>query len=140
MRSRQFTGLAIAALVPAFAACGETDSHPNKERPAAAINVTAAIIDGRVQVSPREFGAGPIRLVITNQSGREQAVTFRTAGREAGITRSTAPIRPDGTATLEVDDIDEGSYEVRTEDEAIKPATVVAGAARPSAQDQLLQP
>ena len=140
MRSRQFTVWAIAALVPGLAACGETESHPNKDRPAAAINVTAAIIDGRVQVSPRTFGAGPIRLVITNQSGREQAVTFRTAGRESGITRSTAPIRPDGTATLEVDDIDEGSYEVRTEDADIKPATVVAGTARPSAQDQLLQP
>jgi hypothetical protein len=140
MRSRQFTVWAIAAAVPAFAACGETDSHPNKDRPAATINVTAAIIDGRVQVSPRKFGAGPIRLLITNQSGREQAVTFRTAGRQAGITRSTAPIRPDGTATLEVDDIDEGAYEVRTEDAGIKPATVVAGTARPSAQDQLLQP
>lgn len=140
MRSRHFTGLAIAALVPVLAACGETEDHPNKNRPAAAINVTAAIIDGRVAVSPDEFGAGPIRLVITNQSGREQALTFRTAGSEAGITRSTAPIRPDGTATLEVDGISEGSYEVRTEDAAIKPATVTAGAARPSAQDQLLQP
>jgi hypothetical protein len=110
MRSRQFTGLAIVALVPAFAACGETDSHPNKDRPAAAINVTAAIIDGRVQVSPRRFGAGPIRLLITNQSGTEQAVTFETAGSDSGITRSTAPIRPDGTATLEVD----GSTRART--------------------------
>ena len=140
MRSRRFTGFAIATLVPVLAACGETEDHPNKDRPPAAINVTAAIIDGRVQVSPDTFGAGPIRLVITNQSGKEQAVTFRTAGRESGITRSTAPIRPDGTATLEVDDIDEGSYEVRTEDADIRPATVVAGSARPSAQDQLLQP
>ena len=140
MRSRRFTGLAIAALVPVFAACGETEDHPNKDRPPAAINVTAAIIDGRVQVSPDTFGAGPIRLVITNQSGKEQAVTFRTAGRESGVTRSTAPIRPNGTATLEVDNISEGSYEVRTGDSGIKAATVVASAERASAQDQLPQP
>ena len=140
MRSRHVTGLALAALIPAVAACGETESHVNKDRPAAAINVTAAIIDGHIAVSPKLFGAGPIRLVITNQSDREQAVTFRTAGREAGITRSTSPIRPDGTATLEVDDVDQGLYEVRTSDDAIEPARVVAGAPRPSAQDQLLQP
>ena len=85
-------------------------------------------------------GIVPDRWLITNQSGKEQAVTFRTAGRESGITRSTAPIRPNGTATLEVDNISEGSYEVRTGDSGIKAATVVASAERASAQDQLLQP
>ena len=48
--------------------CGEDEDHANRDRPAASINVTAAIIDGRINVSPRSVGAGPIRLIVTNQT------------------------------------------------------------------------
>jgi hypothetical protein len=138
MRAWRATACALA-LTGALAGCGQEDDHANRERPAASINVTAAIIDGRINVSPVSFGAGPIRLIVTNQTDREQAVTLATGGNDPGITETSDPITPSGTATLEAD-LDEGEYEIAAEDRAIRPASVTVGAARPSAQDQLLQP
>jgi hypothetical protein len=123
-------------------ACGEQEDHVNHERPPASINVTAAIIDGRIHVSPERFGAGPIRLIVTNQTKSAQALTFETdevGGDSGGITQTTAPIDPSGTTTLEAD-VREGEYAVSTADAAIEPAHVQVGAPRPSAQNQLLLP
>jgi hypothetical protein len=138
MGARLATVCALA-LAGALSACGDDEDHANKERPAVSINVTAAIIDGRINVSPREFGAGPIRLIVTNQTDSEQAVTLATGGSEAGITETSDPITPSGTTTLEVD-VPEGEYEITAGNGQIRPASVTVGTARPSAQDQLLQP
>ena len=143
MRPRRAICCAFAlAGVLGLPACGEDEDHANRERPAASINVTAAIIDGRVIVSPRRFGAGPIRLIVTNQTKSAQALTFETdevGGDSPGITRTTAPIRPAGTGTLEVD-VREGDYAISTADRAIEPADVKVGAPRASAQGDLLLP
>jgi hypothetical protein len=123
-------------------ACGEDEDHSNRDRPAASVNLTAAIIDGRINVSPDEIGAGPIRLIVTNQTDSAQELTFETdevGGSSGGITQSTEPINPSGTATLEVD-VREGEYAISAADDAIRPAAVKVGARRPSAQDQLLLP
>jgi hypothetical protein len=139
MPSARATGLALAGLL-ALAACGE--DRVNDERPPASINVTAAIIDGRINVSPRRFGAGPIRLLVTNQTSAAQSLTFETdevSGDEPGLTQTTAPIGPSGTATLEVD-VRQGDYRMSVGDARIKPASVEVGAPRPSAQNELLQP
>jgi hypothetical protein len=129
------------ALVGALgvAGCGAEDDHANRERPPVSINVTAAIADGRVNVSPREFGAGPIRLIVSNQTASAQAVTFETGGGESGLTQTSEPITPSGMGTLEVD-VTEGDYEISTSDGAIKPAAVTVGAPRESGQNQLLLP
>ena len=134
-RTRSAVALGAALGV---SACGSGD-HVNRERPAASINVTAAILDGRVKVSPRSFGAGPIRLIVSNQTDAAQALTFETAGNDAGLTQTTAPINPSGTATLEVD-VPRGRYAISTADRGIEPAAVRVGAPRASAQDRLLQP
>jgi hypothetical protein len=123
----------------AAAGCGEEEDHANRERPPSSINVTAAIADGRIHVSPRRFGAGPIRLIISNQTASAQELTFETGGDAAGVTQSTEPIRPSGTATLEVD-VTEGDYELSSADGGVKPTAVRVGAPRESAQDQLLLP
>jgi hypothetical protein len=130
--------LAVAAAV-GIAGCGEDDHRTNRERPPATINVTAAISDGRVHVSPRAFGAGPIRLIVSNQTTAAQALTFETGGDASGVTQTTEPIVPNGTATLDVD-VPEGEYEVMTDDRKVEPAAVKVGAPRPSAQNELLLP
>ena len=63
-----------------LAGCGEDDAaeYGNKPRPPAPINVTAAIGSDRVRVSPRAFGSGPVVIIISNQSGAPQTVTFET--------------------------------------------------------------
>jgi hypothetical protein len=127
--------LAVAGL----AGCGDDGERTNGERPAATINVTAAIADGRIHVSPRRFGAGPIRLIVSNQTRSEQAVTLATGGNASGVTRTSTPIRPAGAGTLQMD-VPEGDYELRTSDRAIEPIAVSVGAPRASAQDTLLLP
>ena len=144
MRARRATSwaLAVAGLL-GLAACGEEDDHVNRERPAASITVTAAVIDGRINVSPRSFGAGPIRLIVTNQTDAALKITFETdevGGNSPGVTRTTAPIGPSATATLEVDDVREGDYAISAADGDIEPVSVKVGAPRPSAQNELLQP
>jgi hypothetical protein len=130
--------VAVAAAL-GIAGCGDDEDHANHERPPATINVTAAIADGRIHVSPREFGAGPIRLLVSNQTPSAQELTFETAGDESGVTQTSAPITPAGTATLEVD-VTEGDYELSTGDEDVEPIAVKVGTPRPSAQNELLQP
>lgn len=143
MRAPRATGCALAlAGLLGLAACGEEEDHTNRERPAASINVTAAIIDGRVNVSPERFGAGPIRLIVTNQTESAQTLTFETdevGGDRPGVTQTTAPISPSSSATLEVD-VREGEYAVSTADGGIRPGSVQVGPPRPSAQNELLQP
>jgi hypothetical protein len=129
--------VALAAAV-GIAGCGDED-HVNHDRPPASINVTAAIADGGIHVSPRRFGAGPIRLIVSNQTAAPQELTFETGGDTSGITQTTAPISPDGTATLEVD-VTEGDYEISTGERRIRSTAVAVGAPRPSAQNELLQP
>jgi hypothetical protein len=129
----------VVAAAAGIAGCGDDEDHANRERPPATINVTAAIADGRVLVSPRSFSAGPIRLIVSNQTTSAQAVTLETGGTAAGVTQTSAPITPAGTGTLELD-LPEGDYEVSTDDGRIRPAEVTVGAPRPSAQQALLQP
>jgi len=120
------------------AGCGQDEDHPNRDRPAASINVTAAIIDGRINVSPRNVGAGPIKLLVTNQTDADQEVTLETGGNSPGITQ-TSSITPAATSTMEVD-VPEGEYTISAADRAIRPTSLTVGEARPSAQDQLLLP
>lgn len=135
---RTFTWLLLLA---PLAGCGSGDDYANRPRPPAPINVTAAISDARVSVSPRRFGAGPIVLIISNQSSSAQEVTFETGvgASEPGRTFNTTPINPRGTAALKMD-VREGDWELRTEDNGIRAADVKVDVTRKSAQDELLQP
>ena len=132
----------IAAALVTLAGCGGGGDYANEARPPAPINVTAAITNSRVSVSPQRFGAGPIVLVISNQSSSAQEVTFETdelGGSQPGRTFNTTPINPRGTATLKVD-VRQGDWKLRTEDGGIEAAAVSVRKARESAQDDLLQP
>ena len=141
MRIGPLIGCALALGVLAAAGCGgDNDDRVDRDKPAASINVTAAIIGGRIHVSPRSFGAGPIRLIVSNQTATAQAVTFETDGSgNPGITQTTAPISPAGTGTIEVS-VERGRYALKTADRSIHAAAISVGAPRPSAQDELLQP
>jgi hypothetical protein len=132
--------LAGAALV--LVGCGGGSDYANRARPPVPITVTAAILKDRVAVSPARFGAGPITLIVTNQTARSQDVTLETnesGATQAGIRQATGPINPQDTSQLKAD-VREGSYVVRVRTASIKPAQVTVGRARPSGQDKLLQP
>jgi hypothetical protein len=120
--------------------CGsDNTSYKNTPRPPAPINVTAAITDSQIKVSPQRFGAGPIILIISNQSSDAQSVTFQTGSRDRGLRQTTSAINPAGTAQLQIT-VGQGTYEVSVEDHRIRPASLRVGKRRPSAQNDLLQP
>jgi hypothetical protein len=132
---------AIAAAI-VLAGCGATADSRTDPRPPAPIVLTASISDQRVSVSPRSFGAGPISLIVTNQTKTAQRVTLESvdaAGQGPGLKQETAPISPRDTATLKAD-VDPGRYSVHVLGDAIAPAALRVGPARKSAQNDLLQP
>jgi hypothetical protein len=133
---------AFVALGLGVAACGGDGEFANGPRPPAAIIVSAAILPGRVTVSPSRFGAGTIELIASNQTATSQRVTLRSRGRPSGgeeLEQSTGPINPGDTASLKAD-LTAGRYLVTARSEAIAPATIVVGVPRQDAQDGLLQP
>jgi hypothetical protein len=125
-----------------LAGCGdEGGDYANKPRPATPINVTAAISDKKISISPKEFGAGPVVIIVSNQTGAEQTLTLQTeelGGSQPGLKQKTDPIAPRGTGTLKAD-VREGSYALSAS-EGPKAATLEVGPERKSAQDQLLAP
>ena len=140
LRGRVYGGIALA--LASVAGCGSGSDYANNPRPPAPINVTAAITNSKVSVSPQRFGAGPIVLVISNQSSSAQEVTFETAelgSSQPGRMFSTTPINPRGTATLKVD-VRRGIWKLGTKDGGIRAAALSVGRQRASAQNDLLQP
>lgn len=135
-----WSALAAAALVPAaLTGCGGEDDYANNPRPPAPIVVTAAISGERVSVSPAGFGAGPITLVVTNQTDATHQLSLRSSGGGDDIDQSTGPINPRETATLKAD-LGEGEYTVAVSAEDVDGATLDVGPKRASAQNDLLQP
>ena len=134
------SALALVALVAA--GCGSGKDYANTSRPPSPIVITASITPDRVLASPREFGAGPITLVIANETGASHRVTLRTeeiGGSQAALRQETAPINPHDTASLKAT-LHQGSYLVEVDGDGIRAAHLDVGPMRPSAQDKLLQP
>ena len=122
--------------------CGEEDDYKNEARPPAPIVVSAAITDDRISVSPRTFGAGPITLIVTNQTPDPQELVLETeeiGGSAPGIEQETGPINPGATASLKAD-LRQGTYRVAVNGRGIAEAALDVGEPRESSQNQLLQP
>ncbi len=136
-RRRAACLLGAAALV----GCGGSDSeYANEPKPPAPINVTAAITERELTVAPARFGAGPIVLLVANQTDKARSVTFETdeiGGPGPGVTQKTSPINPGGTAALKLD-VRKGSYRLSADDRL--EAAIRVGEPRRSAQGELLQP
>lgn len=136
-RTAALTGVLVTSAL--VAGCGGEDDYANEPRPPAPITITAAITQGEISVSPDTFGAGPVSLIVTNQTDTAQRITFETAGGAAGFTQQTGPINPGDTATLKAD-VPSGKVVVKVAGDAVEAAELKVGARRPSAQDDLLQP
>jgi hypothetical protein len=136
-------GLLLTGAAVAVTGCGsDEDVRANRPRPPAPIIITASVSAEQVSVSPSQFGAGPIRLIVSNQTGASQRVTLESddaPGSGPGVRQQTAPINPRDTASLSAD-VDPGRYTVAVEGDGIEAATVTVGAERPSAQNEVLQP
>jgi len=135
--------LVATALACGAASCGGSEAdYANRPRPATPINVTAAIGDRGISISPETFGAGPIVMIVSNQTDERRTVTLETqelGGDRPGLTESTRPVGPGATARLQAD-LRTGSYEVSASGDGVSPVRLEVGAPRASAQDELLRP
>jgi hypothetical protein len=141
---------AVAACALTFAvslaACGGSDdTYKNAQRPPTPVVVSAAIDDQGISISPKRLGAGPITLIISNQSNASQQVTLETddtPGTGSGPGEKavqTGPINPRETASVKAD-VKPGTYALHVGADGVRPAKLVVGRPRPSAQNDLLQP
>jgi hypothetical protein len=132
--------LACVPLAILVVGCGGGEDFKNNPRPPVPLQVTGVITEKRVTVSPNKFGAGPIVLNVSNLT--EQSHTLTLDGEQ--VRERVGPINPQDVATIQKT-LKAGHYAVRAGSAAaapreIKPATLVVGPERPSAQDKLLLP
>ncbi|HEX8120813.1 MAG TPA: hypothetical protein VF549_06035 [Solirubrobacteraceae bacterium] len=143
MQKRDCFAAVLLGVATLGVGCGDEDGdYKNEARPAAPIVVSASISNDKVSVSPKSFGAGPITLIVTNQTDSAQEVTLETdeiAGSAPGIEQETGPISPGDTASLKAD-LRKGTYKVGVNGKGIAGAAVDVGEPRESAQNELLQP
>jgi hypothetical protein len=141
-RTAAVAPLAVAVGL-ALAGCGSSSAdYKNDPRPPSPIVLTGYVDDQRVSVSPHALGAGPISLIVTNQTSTAQRVVLESAdaaGSGPGLKQVTAPISPQDTATLKAD-VKPGRYTVHVAGGAIRAARLQVGPERASAQNDLLQP
>ena len=127
--------LALLAAAPlALAACGEEDFE-NEPRPAIPIELTAAIDERSVNISPGVIGAGLVNLTVSNQTDEPTRLTL-----EGPTSVTSDEIVPGGTTTIKTG-LEEGDYELAAGAEvSIDPDKLEVGPARPTSQNELLQP
>lgn len=135
-------GAALISLAGGGCGSGDVD-YANADRPPASVAITIMLDGGTVAVSPDRVGAGPVLLLIANESGRSRDVTLTAPdGADASCVAhdaSSGPISPEGTARISLPLV-QGTCEIGVADGALEPARLRVGAERPSAQQDLLQP
>lgn len=140
MRRRRRTALLAAGAAVALIAAGcGAEEFPNDPRPAAPVELTAAVSPKKVLVAPTTTGGAPVgaglaTVTISNQTGDPVALTFSGATDE-----TTDPVVPEGVLTYQIELV-EGPYTVSADNSAIGAADFVVGPERASAQNDLLLP
>jgi hypothetical protein len=136
--------LGAILLVAVATGCGSDEGdYANADRPPAPISISIAVLGDRVALAPDRVGAGPVVLLIANESGRSRDVTLAAPGAAAGSCvadeASSGPINPQGAARITLPLV-EGTCKVGVADGTLRPARLIVGPERESAQQDLLQP
>jgi hypothetical protein len=140
----------LGATVIAVSGCGGGKTFANRSHPPVPINLTVYINNARVSVSPKSFGAGPVRFIVANQASHAESLQLEAAGDTSTALADTGPINPQATAQVQVD-VKQGEYTVATASggstaasqaapSSIQPAHLSVGPQRPNADASLLEP
>jgi hypothetical protein len=139
------TACVLAGAIALIAAgCGGEDFQ-RAPRPAVSLELTGVIQRDKVTVSPNRVGAGPISIVISNQTQAAHTVTLAGQTRNGSrIEERVGPINPLDTATIQKT-LRPGSYQVRAGSEVavpkeIAPARLTVGRDRANSDDKVLLP
>jgi hypothetical protein len=132
------TALVALGLSLSVFGCGrvDQDQKPSGTRPPVTAQASAAITDRDVGVSPGRLGAGPVRIVVTNQSGSSTALVLRKSSG-GSVARTRTAVAPGTAATIQAD-LSPGRWTLS----ASRGRTTVlrVGARRGSGDDALLLP
>ena len=85
-----------------------------------------------------KLGAGPVSVIVTNETDAAQSVTFSSSDGD-GFEQKTGPILPDDTFTLRAD-LSQGHATLKVSGTGIRAARLRVGRQRASAANDLLQP
>lgn len=130
-----------------FSGCGGKDFE-NKPRPPVPVQLTGVITHGRVTISPNSVGAGPVTIVVSNQTRDSHTVTLSGPDckdeNNNPVQERVGPVNPLDTAALQKT-LAEGECEISAgSDEAvideIEPGRLEVGPPRPSGKNRLLLP
>jgi hypothetical protein len=134
-------GTALLALAAMTATgCGGGSHFKNDPRPPAPVQLTGVISDKGVTISPDRVGAGPVVLLISNQTQQTHTITL-----DGENTKDTVgPINPLDTAKLQ-QTLVQGSYQVKAGSskavsKQLKPGHLEVGPKRKSSSSQVLLP
>ena len=132
MLSTRSTWMSLAALVAvtSMAGCGGGEDFANKPRPAVTLQLSGVITADKMVVQPSKIEAGPIVLLISNQTDASHSVTLEGEGVDP---EEVGPINPLDTATIQKD-LPEGDYELSIvpNEDGIKAAELEVAGQRPS--------
>ncbi len=139
-RNRTAALLAGALCMLAISACGDDDDFENEPRPPVTIQLSGVITESSVSVEPAKVGAGPVVLIVSNQT--QEAHTITLDGPSG--TDEVGPINPLDTGRIQ-HNLEQGSYEIRAGsekavDQEIEPAKIAVGPKRPSSSNSVLLP
>jgi hypothetical protein len=139
-RNRIAALLAGALSLLVVSGCGGDDDFANDPRPPAPIQLSGVITSADISVEPRRIGAGPIILIVSNQT--EQAHTVTLEGPSG--TEEVGPINPLDTGRIQ-HNLEQGSYQIKAgsekaTDEEIQPAVLNVGPERESSSNSVLLP
>jgi hypothetical protein len=128
--------------IPALDGCGGGSDFKDNPRPAVPIQLSGVITDKAVSVEPTKVGAGPVVILISNQSVRAHTVTLE--GGPHNIVEQVGPINPLDAGRIQ-QTLDPGTYTVTAGSEPasateIKPAKLHIGPARKSSSGTVLLP
>jgi hypothetical protein len=132
--------LGLAVLV--VSGCGGGSDFKNEPRPPVTLHITGVLTDKAVSVEPSRFGAGPIDLVISNESHSSHTVTLD--GGPNNISVEVGPINPLDTGHIQ-QTLRPGHYTVTAGSESaasqqLTPAKLTVGPERSSSSGTVLLP
>ena len=139
-RNRAAALLAGVLSLLALGACGEDEDFENEPRPPVPIQLSGVITDSEVSVEPAKIGAGPVVLIVSNQTEESHTVTLEGPSG----TETVGPINPLDAGRIQ-HNLNQGSYEIKAgSDKAaereIDPAVLTVGPPRPSSSGSVLLP
>jgi hypothetical protein len=131
----------LVAGVLLLGGCGGTSKFKNEARPATPVQLTGVVTDKEVTISPKRVGAGPVILIVSNQTSGAHTITLEGGGSIDTV----GPINPLDTASLQQTLKADTTYTVKAGSKQatsrqIRPGTLTVGAPRASSSNQLLLP